>query len=287
MSSSSPWIRETTDETFALDVLERSSQVPIVVDFWAPWCAPCRQLGPVLEQLAIEFNGQFELVKADTEQTPVAASQFRVQSIPAVYAMRHGRIVDGFLGAMPEAEIRDWLQRFLPSEAQLLYEQGLALQAAEPETAELRFREALALDGRLDAARIALAQGCLDQGRFDEARQAIADLQRRGFLEPEAERIHAALELRDRGSAVGDLEACRRRAEEAPQDLSAQQALAVALAAAHQHREALEICLKIVQTHRGDARETARQTMVDIFHSLPPDSELISDFRRRLSLALY
>ncbi len=287
MSTASPWIRDTTDETFHADVLERSAQVPVVVDFWAAWCQPCRYLGPVLENLAMEFDGQFELVKADTEQTPLAAAQFRVQSIPAVYALRHGRIVDGFVGAMPEPEIRSWLQRFLPSDAQLRLEEGLAIQSSDAQAADRLFREALELDPRLDAARIALAQLCLDQKQLDQARLLLAELQKRGFLEPEAERIHAALELHDLGETVGDLSECRRRATEAPEDVDRQQELATALAAHQQYEEALEICLKIVQQHRGDRREKAKQTMVDIFRLLPADSELTTSYRRRLSLALY
>lgn len=287
MNTPSLWIRETTDETFATDVLERSEHVPVVVDFWATWCQPCRYLGPILEGLAQEYDGQFELVKADTEKTPIAASQFRVQSIPAVYALRHGRIIDGFVGAMPEAEIRTWLERFLPSPAQRKLEQGRAIQSHDPVSAEQLFCEALQLDSRLDAARIALAQLNLDLGKLTEAREGLAELQARGFLEPDAERIQAALELHDLGESVGAISECRQRAEEAPDDPDRQQELATALAAHQQYEEALAICLLLVQHHHGDRREKARQTMIDIFRLLPADSPITTEYRRRLSLALY
>ncbi len=283
----SAWVVETNDDRFEEDVLRRSSEIPVVVDFWAEWCQPCRMLGPVLEQLAAEYAGDFVLVKADTEQTPVAAAQFRVQSIPAVYGVRNGTVVDGFLGAMPADEIRAWLTRFLPSEAERLIAEAVSLRDAEPEQAEERLRAAIATDPSHSAAPIALADFLAQQERFAEAKSLIVELERRGFLEPEAERIKAAIERHDQGAAVGNVDECRARVGQEPDNLSRKLDLAEALAAAESYEESLQLCLEAVQGDRGALRERARQIMVDIFRLLPDDSDLVGAYRRKLSMALY
>ncbi len=283
----SNWIVETTDADFDRDVRERSHSVPVVVDFWADWCQPCRILGPVLEQLAREFAGQFVLVKANTETTPRAAAEFRVQSIPAVYGLREGRIVDGFLGAMPADDVRAWLDRFLPSPAEKLLAEGQTLVVSDPEAAEARLRQAIAAEPNLFAAQIALADLLYAQERLDECRKILDQLTQRGFLEPDAERIKAALDRRLQGAAVADVESCRAAVAANPDDLQLKLNLADALAASEHYEDALAVALEVVQQGSGTIRENARQIMVDIFRLLPEDSELTRDYRRRLSMALY
>ena len=118
MSGTTTWIVETTDATFEQDVLERSRKVPVVVDFWAEWCRPCHLLAPMLERLAARFAGRFVLVKANTDQTQAAASQFRVQGIPAVFGFRDGELSDSFVGVPPESQIELWIEQLLPTEAE-------------------------------------------------------------------------------------------------------------------------------------------------------------------------
>jgi putative thioredoxin len=283
----SPWIVETTDDRFEEDVIARSSQVPVVVDFWADWCQPCRMLGPILEQLAADGDGAFELVKANTEQNPVAASTFRVQSIPAVYGVRDGRVVDGFLGAMPQVEIQAWLQRFLPSAAEQLLKEAKRLSVDDPARAELKFDEAMRADPNLSAAAIDFAAFLVDGGRFDEARLIIEHLERRGFLEPDAERVKAAIDIHALGQTAGQAPQLQRQLEEDPSNPQLQLQLAQAYAALEQYPLALDLCLTVVQNNRGEIREQARQTMVDIFRLMPDDSELVGQYRRKLSMALF
>ena len=285
--SPSPWIIETTDDRFELDVLERSKEVPVVVDFWADWCQPCRMLGPILEQIAAEGEGRFVLVKANTEQNPRAAASFRVQSIPAVYGVRDGTVVDGFLGAMPPAEIEAWLQRFLPSAAEQLVTQADSLATSDPQQAEVKYREAIAIETNFFPAQIQLAQFLVNQGRYADAAEILETLERRGFLEPEAERVKAAIEIHAHGESAGEIADLQAQLGKTPDDPHLQLQLANAHAAQRQYQAALDLCLGIVKQHRGELREQARQTMVDIFRLMPADSELVGQYRRMLSMALY
>ena len=279
-------IIEATREGFEQEVIERSKSVPVVVDFWAEWCGPCRMLGPLLEKLAREYNGQFVLVKADTEQLGDIAGAFGVQGIPAVFGLRDARIVDSFVGVQSESMIRQWLDRLMPSPAQKLVNEAASLEATEPALAEARYREAIELEPKEPKARIGLARVLELQGRLDEARAEIADLERRGYLEPEAEAVKARLAL-DAGAAdAGDLSDARAEAEANPDDLAARYRLAEALAAAGEHEEALSLCLDLVERDRQGVGEQARQTMLAVFNLLPPDDPMVIDYRRKLSFVL-
>jgi putative thioredoxin len=273
-------IVNTTAGAFERDVLGRSRVCPVVVDFWAAWCAPCRILGPVLEQLAQEYGGRFVLVKADTDQVPVAAQQFGVQSIPAVFGVVDGEIVDFFVGALPEQQIRTWLERLLVT-GDLAAAQHL--ETVDAAHAEAQYRRVLGARPNEAMASIGLARVLLAQGRTEETRSLIEQLERRGFLEPEAEKIKAALGLS--GRKTGELAACRAAVAADPNNLQVQ--LAEALAGAEQHQEALDICLALVERDRHGVGEVARRFMVDLFRVLPDGSELVATYRRRLAMLLY
>src|ERR687894_1369386 len=135
MSNDSATSIEATPETFERDAIERSREVPVLVDFWAEWCAPCRQLGPILEKLAGEYAGKFVLVKADTEALPDVATSFGVRSIPAVFALKDGQVVDGFVGAQPESVIRAFIDRLMPTPAEGLAAEAARLESTDPEAA--------------------------------------------------------------------------------------------------------------------------------------------------------
>jgi putative thioredoxin len=244
-------------------------------------------LGPILEKLADEYAGRFLLVKAEVDKLPGIAAQFNVQSIPAVYALRDGRLVDFFVGLLPENQIRAWIDRLLPSEAERLVAEGRSLEAADAAGGEARYREAARLDANLAAAKIALANLLVAQQRIDEARALLDELETRGYLEPEAEKVKAQLHVTSQSQSPAELQAMREAAEQNPADLKTRLALAVALAAASKYEEALQTALAIVETHDKQFVDSARQLMVDVFRLLPDDSELTTDYRRRLSTALY
>lgn len=287
MSEKSPWIVETSQETFQHDVIVRSADVLVVVDFWAEWCQPCRLLGPVLAKLADEHQGKFVLVKADAEKLPDVAASFGVSSIPAVFAIREGKVADQFLGLLPEPEIRAWLERLLPGDAENLAAEARQLEPTDPEAAEARYREALEMMPSEASAKVGLARMLLAQDRLDEGCRVIGELAAAGVLDAEGEQLQAELVIRLEGTKAGDVGECRAAVEAAPDDLPLQLMLAKSLAAAGEHEEAMQICLDLIQRDREGHGEPAREQMVYIFHVLGPESEFTAQYRRRLTMALY
>src|SRR2546430_3314485 len=183
---------EVTDQTFVQDVIEESERRPVVVDFWAEWCAPCRMIGPVLERLANERGGEFLLAKLDVDANPQAAAAFRIQGIPAVKAFRDGRLLDEFIGAIPETAIRQFIDFVLPTESDRLVAQAEELEVAgRLEDAERAYRRAFELDPRSTGAGLGLGRLAAVRGDIQEARTLLAPLR----PDPEAERILAALEV--------------------------------------------------------------------------------------------
>jgi putative thioredoxin len=283
----SPWISETTTPRFEADVIRASVDRPVVVDFWAPWCGPCRQLTPILEKLATELNGRFQLVKINIDENQEIAQAFAVQSIPYVVALRDQQVVSEFMGVHPEDKLREWLNSILPSKAEELLAKGKALEASDPKGALAAYREAAALDPGNDAIKIALARVLLKLNLDDESRKLIADLESRGYLEPEAEKIKSQLELRAAAAEAGPLDEARKAAAAAPDDLNLQLKLADALAVSNRHEEALKILLDIIQKDKTGVGVEAKNTMVRIFDTLGAGSDLVGTYRRKLATALY
>jgi len=187
---------DVSDATFAAEVVERSHAVPVVVDLWAPWCGPCKTLGPILERAVAATRGSVELAKVNVDENPQTAQAFQVQGIPAVYAMRGGKVVDGFIGAQGEAAVADFVQRLLPSELENEVE---ALAAAGDEAS---LRAALALDADHEGAVVALAELLVADGRNDEALELLERIPQAG----EVRRV-AALARTSGGADNADIEA--------------------------------------------------------------------------------
>lgn len=286
-AAASPYVLNATMATFKQDVAEKSHEIPVLIDFWAPWCQPCRQLAPILESLANEMGGKFLLVKVNTDEEPEIAQAFRIESLPTVFMLVQGQPVDQFVGLMSAEQAREWISRFLPSPAQLLAQEGMALVESDPKSAELKFRQAMELEPDEDSLKICLASVIVKQGRLDECASIIEQLEKRGFLEPDAERLKSELDLRRSAAESGGVEIARKAVEADPANLKAQIQLADAFAASQQHRKALEICLSIVQQDFGEGRAEAKATMLKIFDMLGPASELTGEFRRKLATALY
>jgi putative thioredoxin len=285
--SDQPYVLDVTAANFQQEVVERSKAAPVVVDFWAPWCGPCRQLGPLLEKLAAEFSGRFWLAKVNTEEAPDLAGAFRISSIPYVVAVRDGQLVDQFVGLLPESALREWIERLLPSPVDELLAQGQSLEGSDPTEAERIYRRAAALDPKEDRVKIALARVLLALGRDDDSRSLITELESRGYLEPEAEQIKSQLDLRAAAAEAGGVEAARQAVEENPSDLALKIQLADSLAVAQRHQEALDLLLDVIRSDRAGYGEPARESMVKIFDLLGPEHPLVPEYRRKLATALY
>ncbi len=282
----SPHIIEVSADGFVSEVVERSASVPVVLDFWAGWCAPCRVLGPILEKLAVEYDGRFVLAKADTEKLPDVAAGFDVRSIPSVFGIKAGKVVASFVGVLAESAIRAWIDKLMPTRAETLAIEARGLEESDPAGAEARYREALALTPDDITVKLGLGRMALAQGRLDEARSVVEALERRGYLEPEAETLKAELLLKGKSGSPDDLEGLRAAAAADPLDKARQLALAEGLAARGQYEEALGLALDLVERDRRGTGEPARKLMLAAFQVLPPDSPVVADYRRQLSFAL-
>lgn len=280
-------IIEVSDSTFQSAVLQRSAQVPVVVDFWAPWCGPCRVLGPVLERLAREANGAFVLAKMNVDNNPRTAQQYGVQGIPAVKAFRQGRVVGEFVGAQPEPRVREFLRRLAPSAADGLVVEGLRLeQEGRLGEALARYRQAAAAESGHAGALLGLGRTLLAQGDGEEAARWLEQVPYGRPEREEAERLLARVQLKQ-GANGADESRCRDRLAATPQDLEARLCLASLLAAREEYETALAELLEVVRNDRGKLREKARITMLAIFRILGDESPITRRYRSQLATALF
>jgi putative thioredoxin len=271
---------------FEAAVIAESQRRPVVVDFWAPWCQPCRTLGPILERLAAQAGGAWLLAKVNVDEDPEAAARFGVQGIPAVKAFRGGELVDEFVGTLPEPEVRRWLERIVPGPADEAFAVAEARRVAgDAAGARAGLERALALAPRHAGALLALAELTLAEGHRGEA---AALLER--IAPADADRLSgriAALRLRASAPAEG-VDALRAAAEARPDEPQPRLALARALAAAGDHAAALETLLELVRRfRRAEPGEEARRAMLELFEVVGPRSELADAFRTRLSRELF
>lgn len=277
-----PAVVATNDQSFELDVFERSKVVPVVVDFWADWCQPCLMLGPLLEQRAEAAGGSWVLIKAKTDDNASAASHFNVQGIPAVYAVVDGEVVDYFNGVMSEAQLDDWLGRVV-QHGELLSLRLLV--ESDPAAAVVRYRELLGESPNDAKLQVGLLSSLHNAGETEECEKHLETMERRGFLEPEAQRIKAAMSLA--GDSDVDLEQLQKQVAEEADNFQARLQLGVALAATEDFEGALIMLLSIVQDDRQGLGDSAREKMVEIFQVLPNGHEFTSVYRRKLASALY
>ena len=283
-----PSIISTTMETFREDVIQQSQVRPVVVDFWAEWCAPCKQLIPMLEKLTEEAKGAFCLVKVNVDECPEIAGAFGVQSIPFVVAMVDGQPVSHFAGVQTEPQLREWLQGFMPSPSLEAFEQGQQHEAdGSLELAEASYRKASELDAEAAEFRIAHVRVLIELNRDQEAREIIDELNKRGFLEPEAQSLLAQLDMRSQVEESGGVIEAKKALEANPSDLTLQLRLAEAYGADSRFEEACEMLLEIVKADRAGVGVHAKEAMVGLLTVMGPKSKLASDFRRKLATAFY
>jgi len=273
---------------FDRKVIAASSQATVVVDLWAPWCAPCRVLGPVLERVVQSMGGRVRLARVNIEENREIAARFGVQSIPAVKIFRDGKVVAEFVGALPEPQVRRIIEDVVPSAADELVAEGdRRLADGDRAGARRRYEKAMAGAPTHAGAALRLARLALEDGQAQEARRLASLVGEDADEHEEASALLARLDFAERCQAAGGLEACRKRAEQDPADLGAHYDLACCLAAQGDYGEAMEELLKIIAADKRYGDDLARKTMLRIFAIVGKRSPLADEYRDRLARLLY
>jgi putative thioredoxin len=276
---------DVDERSFQQEVVERSRSVPVVIDFWAPWCGPCRTLGPTLEKLAGESKGAWVLAKVNVDNNPRLAQAFGVQGIPAVKAVHDGKLVDEFTGALPESQVRTWLKRFVPDSASQQLEDLAALEAHEPLVAEQRYRQMLAKEPTNDDARLGLGR-LLVQAGSPEGATLLGGIKLGSPQHAQAQAwlILAALFAEAEASEAFEL---LGRVDESPSDWDARYLLAAHQIKGGRHADAVDLLLKIVAANRAFRDDGARKALLALFTALGDQHPLVAPGRRQLANLLF
>ena len=285
-------IKDTDTANFVADVIETSQTTPVVVDFWAPWCGPCKQLTPIIERLVKQYAGKVKLVKINVDENQELAAQFRVQSIPAVFGFKAGRPADGFMGALPESQIKQFIERLVGggspiddaiAEADALMKEGLSDEAL------LIYQEVLAQDPAHVKALAGALRCYLALGQDDVARELIAKLPAQIKNTSDIQGVEAALELKAATANTGNAEVQQLEAKVAadPKDMQARLDLAMARFGADDRAGAVDDLLAMVKADRAWNEQAARKQLVKFFEAFGPTDPMTSSGRRRLSAILF
>jgi putative thioredoxin len=289
-------VKDTTDKAFMEDVVNASRDVPVIVDFWAPWCGPCRQLGPALEKAVRAAKGAVKLVKINIDENPAVAGQLRIQSIPAVYAFFEGRPVDGFVGALPESQIKQFVDRLsragggAPGDGGIgaaLEQAKLVLEDGDTETASALYEQVLEAEPANAAAHAGLVRCRIASRDLAGARMLVEGVPAEVAKEKDFTAAASALELAEQAAKAGPVPELMERIAHNPNDHQARYDLAMALYATGKHEGAVDQLLELVRRDRAWNDEQARKQLVKFFEAFGPTDKLTVQGRRRLSSILF
>ncbi len=287
--SDSPFVRNVTAETFQQEVIEASFQQPVLVDFWAEWCNPCQMLVPVLTRLAEEYQGGFILAKVNTDEQGELAAQAGVRSLPTVKLFVDGQIVNEFMGALPEAEVRKFLEPYLQGGAanEVLEAAQQAFDAGRDEEGLEILNQALAEDPENATLKFNIARISANRGDYDSAQALLDSLPPEERDKDEVRELQAQIRLAKELENIGDPNELKQRIEQDPDDLDAQLKMSHYLTAQGQYEAAMELLLNIMKKDRSFGDDAGRKGLLDLFELLGADHPLTKTWRRKMFSLLH
>jgi putative thioredoxin len=293
--AASDLIKETTTQTFVKDVIEESKRQPVLIDFWAPWCGPCRQLTPIIEKAVRAAKGKVKLVKMNIDEHPAIPGQMGIQSIPAVIAFVNGQPADGFMGAVPESQVTAFIDKLTagmpgagePNIAEILQEAEAVLAEGDPTTAASIYAEVLAADATNIAALAGLAKCYMTTGAIEQAKQTLAMVPESKRGEAAVKAVQVSIDLAEQAKALGPVTELEQKVAANPLDHQARFDLATALNASGKRAEATLQLLEIVKRDRKWNEDGARKQLVQFFDAWGPTDEATVEGRKRLSTILF
>ncbi len=284
-------IKDSNTDQFGDDVINASTEVPVIVDFWAPWCEPCKQLGPALEKLVQEYAGKVRLVKINVDENQALAQQLRVQSIPMVYAFKDGRPADAFTGALPESQLRSFIEKLTGNAGspvdQALEQAKALLDGGDPTTASAIFNQIISADGENAAAHAGVAKCLMAAGETEQARLYLAGLTPELLSSDEVSAVQTALELDEMADQGGDTSELQAKVDASPDDHQARFDLAVALYGGGNSEQAIDELVEIIRRNQAWNDDAAKQQLLKIFEALGFNDPLAVEGRRKLSSILF
>ena len=284
-------IKDSDTNNFSTDVIDQSTKIPVVVDFWAPWCGPCKQLSPTLDKLAREYGGKIQLVKINVDENQELATQMRVQSIPMVVAFKDGQPVDGFAGALPESQLRQFFEKLTGSEGspieQALEKASMMVENGDTQNAAEIYSQILAQDPINAASHAGVAKCLIEAEGIEKAQAYLKGLDADILNKEEVKSVLAAIDLEHASTDTEETDSLRQKLDTRPDDPQLRYDLAIALYGDGCSEEAINILVELVKTHKTWNEEAARAQLLKIFEALGHSDPITIEGRRKLSVVIF